>query len=168
MQTCLNCSKENPEHETYCYACGHILPAGLSGMKGSTTKLEEMIDGLEPRRRWGTAYFDHNNRLQLSIRDTSETLMVDVDDELVLGRWHAETDVPVPDVDLTPYGALEKGVSRRHLALQRDQDTVFVIDLDSANSTYLNGQRLVPHEPRILRDNDELRLGHLVMRVSFA
>ena len=38
----------------------------------------------------------------------------------------------------------------------------------SANSTYLNGQRLLPSEPRILRDNDELRLGRLVIRVTFA
>lgn len=49
----------------------------------------------------------------------------------------------------------------------RDHDTVVVSDMGSANSTYLNGQRLMPYEPRILRDNDELRLGRLVIRISF-
>jgi predicted component of type VI protein secretion system len=42
-----------------------------------------------------------------------------------------------------------------------------VTDLGSANSTFLNGQRLMPHEPRVLRDNDEVRLGRLVFRVNF-
>ncbi|NLF75923.1 MAG: FHA domain-containing protein, partial [Chloroflexi bacterium] len=69
---------------------------------------------------------------------------------------------------LSPYDALEKGVSRRHMMVSREHDTVAVMDLGSANSTYLNGQRLLPSEPRILRDNDELRLGRLVIRVTFA
>ena len=35
------------------------------------------------------------------------------------------------------------------------------------NGTFLNGQRLVPNQPRILRDGDEIRLGHLVLYVRF-
>jgi pSer/pThr/pTyr-binding forkhead associated (FHA) protein len=62
---------------------------------------------------------------------------------------------------------VEQGVSRRHLSITRDHDTVTVTDLGSANHTYLNGQRLIPFEHRILRDNDELRLGRLVIRVAF-
>jgi pSer/pThr/pTyr-binding forkhead associated (FHA) protein len=62
---------------------------------------------------------------------------------------------------------MDYGVSRNHLTLSRDNDTIFVTDLGSANSTFLNGQRLMPHEPRILRDSDELRLGRLVVRVNF-
>ena len=58
-------------------------------------------------------------------------------------------------------------MSRRHLDLPRQHDTILVTDLGSANSTYINGQRLIPREPRILRDNDELRLGRMVIRVTF-
>lgn len=167
MQTCPHCGKNNSKEDAYCYACGHILPSALAEVTRATTKLEEVYESLEPRRRWGTAYFDRKSRIQLAFRDTGDTLSIKVDNETVLGRLHQEPDTPQPDVDLEPYSALEKGVSRRHLLLSRDQDTVMVTDLNSANRTYLNGQLLLANEPRILRDNDELRLGHLVIRVTF-
>ena len=166
MQQCPHCGKDNPETDAYCYSCGHILPAALKGYK-DTTRLEEVYEQLEPRRRWGTAYFDQRNRIEVSFRDSGDHVVLNIEDELVLGRVHDEPGVPLPDLDLSPYGALEKGVSRRHLTLMRDHDTIVVVDMGSANHTYLNGQRLIPHEPRILRDNDEVRLGHLVMRVAF-
>jgi len=167
MQACPHCGKDNADSDAYCYSCGHILPSALPQALRVTTKLDDIYESLEPKRRWGTAYFDRQSRLQLTFRDTGQSMAVDIADKIVLGRRHDEPDVPQPNVDLKPYGALEKGVSRNHLALTRDTDTIIVTDLGSANSTYLNGQRLVPFEARILRDNDELRLGRLVIRVTF-
>lgn len=168
MQTCPNCTKENPEQDAYCYSCGHILPYALQGMMPATSKLEDVYQSLEPKRRWGTAYFGAQNHLQLHFRDQSKSLNLEVNGEMVLGRAHDERALDQPDIDLTPYDAVDQGVSRRHLILRREHDTIAVIDLGSSNYTHLNGQRLIPHEPRILRDNDELRLGRLVVRVSFA
>ncbi|MEW6579775.1 MAG: FHA domain-containing protein [Chloroflexota bacterium] len=169
MQVCPHCGRQNPDEEAYCYSCGHILPSALADAERGTTSLlsDGLYDTLEPRRRWGTAYFDRQSKLRLHFRDSDAVMILDVDREIILGRAHSEPSVPLPDVDLSPHGALEKGVSRNHLALMRDHDTVVVSDMGSANSTYLNGQRLMPYEPRILRDNDELRLGRLVIRVSF-
>ncbi len=168
MQRCPHCNRENADGETYCYACGHILPVAVASL-GTTNQLEdkEALEAIEPTQRWGTAYFDRRNRLQLTFRGADDVLLVDLNDKVVLGRAHDFPNMPQPDVDLTPFGAMEKGVSRNHLAFSREQDTIVVTDLGSANSTYLNGQRLMPFEPRILRDNDELRLGRLVIRVTF-
>lgn len=168
MQTCPNCGKSNDESESYCYACGHILPVGLQGLVNTTARLEVLYEELPPHRRWGTAYFDYRSQLSLTFRDTGEVLRFAVMGELTIGRCHAEDDIEQPDIDLTPFGAVEKGVSRRHLALVRQHDTIGIVDLGSANSTYLNGQRLLPSERRILRDGDELRLGRLVIRANFA
>ncbi len=167
MQKCPHCDRENSDSDPYCYACGHILPSTLVQLMGATTRLEEAYQRLEPKRRWGTAYFDRQSRLKLTFRDTGDLLMVDLGRELKVGRTHDDESLPQPEVDLSPYGATKLGVSRNHLTLSRDHDTIFVTDLGSANSTYLNGQRLMPHERRILRDNDELRLGRLVVRVNF-
>jgi len=41
-----------------------------------------------------------------------------------------------------------------------------VVDLDSTNGTFLNGMRIMPHQPRILRDGDEIRLGLLKIIVK--
>lgn len=166
MQLCPHCNKENSDTDVYCYACGHILPAGLPS-EAATAQLDDAYETLEPQRRWGTAYFDRHHELELRFRDTDEVLTFEIPKSVVLGRMHNEPGVEQPDVDLSPFGAVEKGVSRMHLELSRDYDTVMVTDLGSSNSSFLNGQRIIPYEARILRDNDELRLGHLVMRVAF-
>jgi len=167
MQLCPHCRKENADGEAYCYSCGHILPHAFPA-DVSTSKLDDLMESLAPQRRWGTAYFDRKNELVLLFRDTDETMILTLDRDVVLGREHNEYGTPQPDVDLTPFGAVEKGVSRMHLKFVREMDTLMVIDLNSSNSTFLNGQRMMPFESRILRDADELRLGHLVIRVMFA
>jgi pSer/pThr/pTyr-binding forkhead associated (FHA) protein len=73
----------------------------------------------------------------------------------------------VPDIDLTPYGADDKGVSRLHASLHRQEETLVLSDLGSVNHTFINGQRLHAHEVRVLRDGDEIRLGRLVLYAYF-
>jgi len=87
--------------------------------------------------------------------------------KLTMGRVDPDTGES-PVVDLKDCKAIEKGVSRRHAAIiRRDTGTLSLVDQESDNGTYLNGQRLVPNQPRILRDGDEIRLGHLVLYVRF-
>ena len=127
--------------------------------------LDDETNSINPKRRWGTARFDMDSMLVLSPRDLDKPpLRVMVNGDVIIGRSHGDYTA---EVDLGPYGAYERGVSRQHAALRRQNDTVILVDLNSANSTFLNGQRLVPDQPRILRDGDEIRLGQLVLRVSF-
>lgn len=161
-QVCSNCGKTNAEKEAYCYQCGHILPAGVQMLSPKTDALPDTP--LQPQLRWGTAYFGDRSLLRIRIRDTADQLEVAFDSELVLGR--AVDDVR-PEVDLSPYNAQHMGVSRRHAKLSRESATVMVQDLGSVNGTFLNGQKLLPYQPRVLRNEDELILGRLVLRVSF-
>jgi pSer/pThr/pTyr-binding forkhead associated (FHA) protein len=39
--------------------------------------------------------------------------------------------------------------------------------MNSANGTFVNGQRLHPQEVRVLRHGDELRLGRMVFQTLF-
>jgi pSer/pThr/pTyr-binding forkhead associated (FHA) protein len=85
---------------------------------------------------------------------------------MILGR--ADSSSPrQPDIDLTPFGALEKGVSRMHAAIEKSDDVLTLVDMGSSNGTHLNGQRLRPDQPRVLRDGDEVRLGKLVAHIYF-
>jgi len=117
--------------------------------------------------KWGTAGFGPERRILLHVKGFDRPVMVRVTDPLTVGRFDTETGL-APDVDLEGYDAMELGVSRRHVTLLIADDALKVIDLDSANATFINGQRLIPHQARILRDGDELRLGRMVMRVQFA
>ncbi|RMG88346.1 MAG: FHA domain-containing protein, partial [Chloroflexi bacterium] len=45
--------------------------------------------------------------------------------------------------------------------------SLHIKDLGAKNGTFLNGQKLVPEQPRVLRDGDEIRLGRLILEVHF-
>ncbi len=71
-------------------------------------------------------------------------------------------------------------VSRHHCVFAIDPPLVWVRDLGSCNGTFVNGERLrprsgppqpdprrpLPSEDRELADGDEVRLGHVVVRVG--
>lgn len=165
MQTCSNCSAENKEGEIICYRCGQLLSQGPVQEQSDTRILRNETKNLAfPSRMWGTSRLDSKSLVIFRIKGIAEPLQVYLDDEVTMGRSSSSAEV---DVDLNPYGASEKGVSRRHAKLKRQNDTVTVTDLGSSNHTFINGQRIVPEEIRILRDGDELRLGRLIMNVNF-
>jgi pSer/pThr/pTyr-binding forkhead associated (FHA) protein len=70
-----------------------------------------------------------------------------------------------PDVDLTPYGGVEQGVSRRHALITLKQGRYYIEDLKAINETLLNSSRLFPGQLYPLRDGDQLRFGTMVVKV---
>jgi pSer/pThr/pTyr-binding forkhead associated (FHA) protein len=67
----------------------------------------------------------------------------------------------MPDIDLSDYDSRDRGVSRRHAALVHFEGRPHLIDLHSANGTYLNGRRMSPDQPYPLGQHNEVRLGTL-------
>ena len=112
--------------------------------------------------------FEREALLLLHIRDQAEPLAVSIgSNRITMGRFDSRTG-SLLDVDLTPYGALPKGVSRLHAVMFRGQDdTLYLSDINSANGTYLNGERLSPHEAIAVTNGDEISLGKLRMHVYF-
>jgi hypothetical protein len=121
---------------------------------------------LERSVRWGSVFLGKSAMLALRIKGRQEPIHVEITGRCVIGRVHPRSDER-PDLDLNKYGAFFHGVSREHVAITKDGNLLQIEDLGSTNGTYLNGMKLFPHQPRMLRDGDELCLGHLVMRVHF-
>jgi len=92
--------------------------------------------------------------------------MISEDHPFVLGRADIGSRFH-PDIDLTPYGALDRGVSRSHAILHLAGDNLLVADQNSTNGTFLRGDRLTPNEPVMLQNGDELLLGRLAIQVLF-
>ncbi len=161
MIECPGCGTENKDGEVICIRCGILLNQAFD-----TKKLpEDEAKLVFPKRHWGTATFDYKTYVLMHVRGHDKPIVVPFEgEELVIGRSNEEVKV---DIDLSNYGALEAGVSRRHALLRRQSETVQLIDLKSANSTFLNSHKIIPNEPRILRDGDEIKLGQLVVRVAF-
>lgn len=162
--TCANCNKKNRKKAVFCYSCGHIL-GDLKG-KHDTRQFEDANS-----RIFDTHYFGMESVLVLQLRasdDEYELRPQLSDHELVIGRSTTSAAV-APDVDLSADDGEALGVSRLHLAVKHDPvaNTIIVYDLGSANGTFINGQKLHPKEERILRSEDDLRLGRFTMRVRF-
>lgn len=67
---------------------------------------------------------------------------------LTLGR-RGDNDIVIKD----PY------VSKDHFQIVKDEDEYFLEDLNSANGTYLNGERIQDVVP--LKDGDRIRVGNI-------
>jgi len=149
----------------YCEDCGEKL-TGPNVKTAATRQLETGGADILGKSTWGTARFSREASIILHVRDAVEPIILAPQDETTLGR--ADANQPAQSIlDLTPFGAQEKGVSRRHAAIIRGDETLTLIDLGSVNGTHLNGQRLIPNQPRVLRDGDEIRLGKLVCHIYF-
>jgi len=83
-----------------------------------------------------------------------------------LGRFEFSSP-NVRTVDLTPYGAADRGVSREHAQLHIEGDKLYISDLGSTNGTYVRASRLNPNEPVMLSKGEEILLGRLSIQVVF-
>jgi hypothetical protein len=165
MIKCPYCGHDNMEGALVCDECGLNLWEDLQD-EVPTRELEDEANELSVKSGWGTATFQDRNQVIIHIRDAAEPVTIAPGTEFLIGRHDTSSGI-TPDLDLTPHGALEKGVSRIHAALRRGEDVLSIVDLDSANGTFLNGQRLAANQSRLLRDGDEIRLGKLVMHIYF-
>ncbi|NDJ86638.1 MAG: FHA domain-containing protein [Chloroflexi bacterium] len=154
---CPQCGTMNRPEARYCFSCGTLLT------RSGTEQLysdEASLNG---------ASFGKLSSLIFTVRGFEQKpIHVNIEDfeEIIIGRTAADS-VIVPDVDLTGFDSQKLGVSRVHATLKRKDTTVTISDMGSVNHTYLNGERIFPQEIRVLRDGDELRLGRMVIRISF-
>jgi pSer/pThr/pTyr-binding forkhead associated (FHA) protein len=105
--------------------------------------------------------------VQLIIRGIPEKVTLRESGSLILGRAELKAKGFQPDLDLSPYGAVVKGVSRVHARLFMDKGELYVADLYSTNGTYVSGSRIESNAPERLFNGDEVLLGALLIQVKF-
>ncbi len=144
---CKECQMENIDGALFCEECGAKL------------------DTMEPLQ--DTAFeMGSGSQLVLTSTDGSR-LDIPAKDEVVIGREDPVSEV-FPDLDLTGFGGMESGVSRKHAIIHRTGAEYTVEDLESTNGTYVNKKRILPHVPQVIKAGDELRFGKLALAVKAA
>lgn len=166
MNKCPYCRRDNPDHATVCQTCGMALEPHEATRPKTVRLNPKDLPGTQPR--WGNAYLIGDLCLRLYAPDTGDAIVVNFRQygTAVLGRLTPDTG-QLGTIDLAAFDAGMRGVSRQHARLELHKHTVYLADLNSTNATYLNGHRLPPNHPVIVRDGDELRLGDLRLVVNF-
>lgn len=103
----------------------------------------------DPGTTWGTLTFSNGTEVELK------------GERAVLGRYDHDLDGLQPDVDLSKFEGADT-TSRIHAVIEHLGSGYTLTDLNSTNSTRLNGKRLAPEAVTPINDGDKLTFGKVV------
>lgn len=103
-------------------------------------------------------------RIELRGLPGRKSLGFDILGDVVLGR--GQDPSCLPDIDLDPFGGLEKGVSRQHALLRPTQLALYLLDLGSTNGVRYNMLLVSSGVAHSITNNDTISLGNLTFDVK--
>ncbi len=159
---CPFCGDENPKNAVQCQHCGEVLDSD----KTVQVDTGELRDIQRPALR-KTEFANDVLYLYVAGAEGHAPIQHDSREMVILGR--SSTNASKGLIDLSPYHAQTLGVSRQHACIDRaDTGVGFTIeDLESANGTWLNGNRLKARQIHPLRSGDHVQLGELLIFVYY-
>jgi hypothetical protein len=135
---------------------GSVPPSSIAQSQGQKQPLvarpaaKLLSDASTP---WGLLTFSDGQQIELR------------SERAVVGRYdHDLGDVP-PEVDLSQVQGADT-VSRIHASLEHIGSTYTLIDLNSTNSTRINGKRLEPDKATPINNGDTLQFGKITCTFS--
>jgi hypothetical protein len=161
-EPCPSCGAINPPGEAFCSNCGASLLGAPAQATAPSTAVPPTPEAAPVAAAVApTAPPTLNARL--IVEADNQEFDLSGKDNVLIGREDAVSNI-FPDVDLTPHGGEEGGVSRMHARIFTDNGQYMIEDENSTNFTFLNRQRLAPKTPTPLNDNDEIKLGRVLLR----
>src|SRR5712691_789873 len=153
-QTCPSCGAQNPAGEAFCSNCGvNLLGTPAAVATNSATPAppapapEPQIAATPEPALAGVATAPTALSARLIVEADNQEFDLSGKDTVVIGREDAVSNI-FPDVDLTPHGGEEGGVSRLHARIFVENGQYMLEDENSTNFTFLNRQRLTGKTPR--------------------
>ncbi|MFZ4825844.1 MAG: FHA domain-containing protein [Phototrophicaceae bacterium] len=165
---CRNCGHALKSTAVICPECGE--PARKQDMRASETMMVK--DNLLVDKDDAPAYASGTSRLNgslvyITIERQNEAITRNIRERPVLLGRLEQHEIDRYNIDLSHLSALERGVSRHHVALISKEGRVYVRDLGSANGTTLNGTELEANKLYPVHDGDELMLGRMLLWINF-
>ncbi|GAB4443416.1 MAG: zinc ribbon domain-containing protein [Anaerolineae bacterium] len=134
---CPACQVALPVDAAFCHRCGTAIPpAGVDVASPATSPYLLLVES--------------NVKLDFPNGTIS----------LVVGREDPVSDI-FPEINLEPHDGEYGGVSRRHAVFSWRNGQWHVEDLDSTNFTFVNKQKLPPHQFTPVKNGDEIRFGKI-------
>ena len=160
----VRCSQghDNPDGSLFCDECGERLdpqsadssaaPAPVAAPAATAVSVPPAAPATAPK---------------LVVEADGQSFDLAGKSEILIGREDPISNI-YPDVDLTPHGGEEGGVSRLHAKIFLQGSQYMVEDENSTNFTFVNKQKLAPKTPTPINNGDEIRLGRVVMKFQTA
>jgi len=155
---CPSCGAANPAGEAFCSNCGVSLLGAPAAVHQEPAAPVSVPDEPQVPATAATTL-----QARLIVEGDNQEFDLSGKDNIVVGREDAVSNI-FPDVDLTPHGGEEGGVSRLHARIFFESGQYLLEDENSTNFTFLNRQRLAAKTPTPLHDNDEVRFGRVMLR----
>lgn len=168
MQTCPSCGAQNPAGEAFCSNCGANMlgtpaPAAVDATAAPAAPAAMPAPDVSAAPVMPAATAAPALVARLIVEADNQEFDLSGKDNVTIGREDAVSNI-FPDVDLTPHGGEEGGVSRLHARIFVENGQYMLEDENSTNFTFLNRQRLAGKTPTPLHDNDEIKLGRVLLR----
>ena len=167
MSECPNCKSINIPGTVFCLECGSQLLHGdtLVTQSINTSQMHETYAERQPQRQAKISpQVELTTWASLHLLDTGQVFPLADRNEFTLGRISDNQPI-MPDIDFSAFQAYANGVSRLHAVLKRIGSRIIIMDLGSANGTYLNGRRLGPNLEHALNHGDIISLGKLKIQI---
>lgn len=159
MILCPTCQHAEVEGALFCSECGAQL-VSIQNLATQNFHIDKEMPDVGSSQAIKTVEFSATDRISLQVVNGGQFISLSDRNEFTIGRVSEEQSV-MPDIDLTSYSAYENGVSRLHAVIKKNQNNVSIMDLGSANGTYLNGTRLTPERDYSLRHGNIISFGKL-------
>jgi len=167
-QICPACGATNPAGEAFCSNCGVSLqgapvPASIPMAPAPPATPPSPATPSLPAPIGSAVSTAAALQARLIVEADNQEFDISSKDNITIGREDIVSNI-YPDVDLTPHGGEEGGVSRLHARIFVQNNQYMLEDENSTNFTFLNRQRLAAKTATPLNDNDEVRLGRIILR----
>jgi len=166
---CPTCGAAVTPGDTFCEFCGAALdtsitatpvapPASVATPIAPASAPIEAPAVIAPAATGNVRFVLASSGLEIALPEMTE---------VIVGREDPFSN-SFPEIDLTPYGGEEGGVSRSHFKVTRVAGGFAIEDMNSTNLTLVNRQRLAPGTSIALTDGDEILAGRvkLIFRVG--
>jgi hypothetical protein len=164
---CPVCKLPNDPNATFCEHCWTSLSNGNIQGPLTTKRVEDSFELAEElKERILKVYPPPSVGILLFLLNNSKPIALCTEQEFVLGRGGALVSKFL--FDLSDFDAYAMGVSRTHAVIKAVENGYVLIDLRSANGTWINGERLAPGKPYDLASGSVIQLGRLKLVVVYS
>ena len=164
---CPVCKESNDLEDVVCGRCGALLEDPFLDPGAKTTNMPAIVP--EINRYWSVNEAAVPAKgLAVYVEGEFNPAYIDSRGEFVVGRRVGTTSALQEGfLDLSALGGYSQGLSRKHAIIRWTEHGYEIMDLGSANGTWLNDERLAAQKYYPLASGSHLRLGSMRLVVHY-